>query len=145
MRLQTEQSLFKRHPETCDMLLTTGLPNKTNITGRINTAVTLLVIVAPTSNSVYRPPAGLVSKPCKHPNANVSSASYSGNFTGFLGTSPSLVSILVASLSSSNYGNIHVTAREQCVLTLAAFHEFPDLTATASRDLALVLSWKLRV
>ena len=39
--------LQKALRNSCDMLLNTGLPNGTNIIGRINTAVTLLVTVAP--------------------------------------------------------------------------------------------------
>ena len=92
--------------QACDILLNTGLPNRTHIKGRLNTAVTPLITVVLTSKSVCKPHAGLVSKPFKHPNADGWTASYCSNFKGFPGTYPSLVSVSAASLPSSNCSNV---------------------------------------
>ena len=101
-------SLQKAHGnflQTSATMLTTGLCNSTNITGRTNTAVTPLITASPTSKSAYRPPANLVTTPVKEANAVVYPSSYSGNFTGSLITVPSVVSGSAALLALKGHGN----------------------------------------
>ena len=77
--------------QTSDMLLNAGLCNRTHIMGRIKTAVTPLIKASPTSKSVYRPPAILVSNPFTKLKADVCSASYRGNSKGPSALRPALL------------------------------------------------------
>ena len=116
-RTITHQKTPRNSLQPCDMhmLLNPGLPNRANILGRINTAVTSLVIGSPTSKSVCRPPASIVSNSFTKPNANVCSTFHSGNLKGVLSTSPSLVSILAAFLPITNHGSTQCDLRRTAI------------------------------
>ena len=81
-----------------------GLCNRTNTTGKTNTAVSTVITAAPTTKDIYRLPASFVTTPFKETFATVHSSSNSGIIKGSLGMYSHLVSSLVAFLPLRDHG-----------------------------------------